>query len=83
MDPRQRKRTSVGIAGPMAARLSGEKPKHVKHTLKRLWDFFKVEKKELLITFILIFISGDFVKVKVTGAMECDLIGEIADEFTK
>lgn len=58
MDPRQRKRTSVGIAGPMAARLSGEKPKHVKHTLKRLWDFFKVEKKELLITFILIFISG-------------------------
>lgn len=58
MDPRQRKRTSVGIAGPMAARLSGEKPKHVKHTLKRLWDFFKVEKKELLITFILILISG-------------------------
>ena len=28
-------------------------------------------------------ISGDFVKVKVTGADEYDLIGEIADEFTK
>jgi ribosomal protein S12 methylthiotransferase len=28
-------------------------------------------------------ISGDFVKVKVTGAVEYDLIGEIADEFTK
>ena len=27
--------------------------------------------------------SGDFVKVKVTGADEYDLIGEIADEFTK
>jgi len=30
-----------------------------------------------------VLISGDFVKVKVTGAMEYDLIGEIADEFTK
>lgn len=28
-------------------------------------------------------ISGDFVKVKVTGAVEYDLIGEVADEFTK
>ncbi|PXV96035.1 SSU ribosomal protein S12P methylthiotransferase [Lachnotalea glycerini] len=28
-------------------------------------------------------ISGDFVNVKVTGALEYDLIGEIADEFTK
>ena len=27
--------------------------------------------------------SGDFVKVKVTGAVEYDLIGEIADEFTE
>lgn len=27
--------------------------------------------------------SGDFVKVKVTGADEYDLIGEIADEFTE
>jgi ribosomal protein S12 methylthiotransferase len=28
-------------------------------------------------------VSGAFVKVKVTGALEYDLIGEIADEFTK
>ncbi|MFA9375177.1 MAG: 30S ribosomal protein S12 methylthiotransferase RimO [Lachnotalea sp.] len=28
-------------------------------------------------------VSGDFVKVKVTGAVEYDLIGEVADEFTK
>lgn len=27
--------------------------------------------------------SGDFVKVKITGALEYDLIGEIYDEFTK
>lgn len=27
--------------------------------------------------------SGDFVKAKITGAAEYDLIGEIADEFTK
>lgn len=27
--------------------------------------------------------SGDFVKVKVTGALEYDLIGEIANEFTE
>ncbi len=28
-------------------------------------------------------VSGDFVKVKVTGALEYDLIGEMIDEFTK
>jgi len=28
-------------------------------------------------------ISGDFVKVRVTGALEYDLIGEIADEYTE
>lgn len=28
-------------------------------------------------------VSGDFVKVRVTGAEEYDLIGEIADEFTE
>ena len=27
--------------------------------------------------------SGDFVKVKITGALEYDLIGEIYNEFTK
>lgn len=28
-------------------------------------------------------VTGDFVKVRVTGALEYDLIGEIADEFTE
>lgn len=28
-------------------------------------------------------LSGDFVKVKITGALEYDLIGEIKNEFTK
>jgi 2-methylthioadenine synthetase len=27
--------------------------------------------------------TGTFLKVKVTGALEYDLIGEIADEFTE
>ena len=27
--------------------------------------------------------SGDFVRVRVTGAMEYDLIGEVEDEFTE
>lgn len=29
------------------------------------------------------FMSGDFVKVRVTGSNEYDLIGEIEDEFTE
>jgi ribosomal protein S12 methylthiotransferase len=35
-----------------------------------------VQTGELLVT-------GDFAKVKVTGAMEYDLIGELADEYTE
>lgn len=58
LDPRQKRSASPGISGPMGARLSVQKAKNVKHTLKRLWDFFKVEKKELYITFVLILISG-------------------------
>ncbi len=58
LDPRQRKRGPVGIAGPMHARLTVEKAKDVRHTIKRLWDFFKVERKELIITFLLILASG-------------------------
>jgi ribosomal protein S12 methylthiotransferase len=27
--------------------------------------------------------SGDFAKIRVTGAMEYDLIGELEDEFTE
>ena len=35
-----------------------------------------VQTGELLVT-------GDFAKVKVTGALEYDLIGELADEYTE
>jgi len=35
-----------------------------------------VQTGELLVT-------GDFAKVKVTGAMEYDLIGELANEYTE
>ena len=28
-------------------------------------------------------VSGDFVRVKITGALEYDLIGELADEYTE
>ncbi|MDU5081653.1 MAG: ABC transporter ATP-binding protein [Bacillota bacterium] len=44
------------MAGP--ARVSAEKAKDISHTLSRLWSFFKVEKKELFITFLLILASG-------------------------
>lgn len=33
-----------------------EKPKNIKYTLKRLWDFFKAEKRGLTITFLFILI---------------------------
>lgn len=58
LDPRQRRRGPVGIAGPMHARLTVEKPKDVKHTIRRIWNFFKKQKKELYLTFLLILISG-------------------------
>ena len=58
MDPRRRRKSPGGLAGPMAGRMNVEKAKDVRHTLKRLWNFFKIEKKELYITFVLIFISG-------------------------
>ena len=33
--------------------------------------------------FALIVMSGDFVRVRVTGALDYDLIGEVEDEFTE
>ncbi|WP_353096425.1 ABC transporter ATP-binding protein [Tissierella praeacuta] len=56
MDPRQRRKGNAGISGP--ARVSAEKANDVKHTLKRLWDLFKVEQRGLIITFLLILVSG-------------------------
>ena len=53
------------------------------HTLAELTEMhqrstviFLVQTGELLMT-------GDFAKVRVTGALEYDLIGELADEYTE
>lgn len=73
MDSRQRKGQPMGIAGGGHARLSGEKPKDVGHTIRRLIDFFKGEKKHLYITFMLIFVSG------VLGISVPFLIGKAID----
>lgn len=73
LDPRQRRRGATGIAGPMHARLTVEKAKDVKHTIRRLWNFFKKEKKELFITFLLILISG------LLGILVPFLIGKAID----
>ena len=86
LDPRQRRRASTGISGPMAARLSVQKPKDAKHTLKRLWDFFKVEKKELYITFVLILISGLLgvsVPFLIGKAIDAIFPGEFLVQFEK
>lgn len=58
MDFRDKKRTGVGLAGGGHARLTGEKPKDLIHTLRRLFVFFKRERRGLFITSILIIISG-------------------------
>ena len=58
MDPRQSKKAPAGIAGGGHARFTVEKPKDLKHTLRRLWRFFREDRKKLLITFGLILISG-------------------------
>ncbi len=58
MNPNERKKNPGGLMGPMSGRFNVEKAKDVNHTLKRLWDIFKVEKKELLITFLLILGTG-------------------------
>src|SRR5690606_30599239 len=44
-----------------------------KYTLKRLWTFFKVEKIRLLITFLLIIVSG------LLGVLVPFLIGKAVD----
>lgn len=55
---RQAQRGPVGISGGRGVIMPVKKAKDVRHTLKRLWDFFKNEKKQLFITFLLIIISG-------------------------
>ena len=58
MDPRQSRGRPQGISGGKGAIMPVEKAKDVRHTLRRLWDFFKEEKKQLVITFLLILVSG-------------------------
>ena len=58
LDPRRRGRPAGLAGGGIHARLTVEKAKDIKYTLKRLWNFFKVERKWLIITFSLIIISG-------------------------
>lgn len=56
--PKQVQRGPVGIAGGRGVIIPVKKAKDVRHTLKRLWDFFKYEKRQLFITFLLIITSG-------------------------
>lgn len=56
LDPRNRRKGLQGISGGRQSIMPVEKPKDFKYTLKRLWKFFKDEKKGLIITFLLIII---------------------------
>ena len=60
MNPNQKNRAPLGIFGGKGLIVPADKAKDIKHTLKRLWDFFKVEKMQLAISFILIFLSSIF-----------------------
>jgi len=86
LDPRQSKRTSAGIAGRMHTRFTVEKARDIRHTLKRLWDYFKVEKRELFITFLLIVVSGILgisVPFLIGKAVDAIFPGELSVEFAK
>jgi len=71
--PRQAQRGPAGISGGRGLIMPAKKAKDVKYTLKRLWDFFKSEKKQLIITFLFILISGLF------GLLVPFLIGKAVD----
>ncbi len=58
MNPNQPRRRPTGIMGGNIPGVNVVKAKNTKHTLKSLWSFFKIEKWGLVITFLLIFISG-------------------------
>ena len=73
LDPRRRRRPAGLAGGGIHARLTVEKPKDIRSTLKRLWNFFKVERKWLIVTFSLIIISG------LLGVSVPFLIGKAVD----
>lgn len=73
MDPRQTHRSPTGIAGARGVMMPVKRAKDIKYTLKRIWDLFKNEKKQLIITFFMIVISG------LLGLMVPFLIGKAVD----
>ncbi len=56
--PRQTQGGPVGVAGGRGIIMPGKRAKDLRYTLKRLWGFFRLEKGQLIITFLLIFLSG-------------------------
>lgn len=58
MIPRHGQRGPVGIAGGRGVIMPAKKAKDIRYTLKRLWHFFRNEKKQLLIAFLFIMVSG-------------------------
>lgn len=73
LDPSRRKNPAGISTGGIHARFTVEKPKDLKHTLKRLWSFFREERLKLLVTFLLIIISG------LLGVFVPFLIGKAVD----
>lgn len=58
MGPKHNSKRPAGISGGRRAIVPVEKPKDMKHTLKRLWEYFKYEKFKLFIVFMLVIVSG-------------------------
>lgn len=58
MIPKHGQRGPVGIAGGRGVIMPAKKAKDIRYTLKRLWHFFRNEKKQLLIAFLFIMVSG-------------------------
>lgn len=75
LDPRNRRKGLKGIAGGRQSIMPVEKPKNTKYTLKRLWHFFKDEKKILFTTFLLILIYS------FLNLLAPYLIGKAVDEI--
>lgn len=84
LDPRQQRRGPAGISGGRGVVMPVVKAKDIKHTLRRLWDFFKVEKKQLILTFLMILISstlGLFVPFLIGKAIDAIFPGPFLVEF--
>ena len=58
MNPNQKSRGPEGISGGKGVIMPAIKAKNMSYTLGRLWDFFRGERRQLIITFVLIISSG-------------------------